>query len=75
MKSPIFVSGLSKSGTSMVKTLFDGHPDLFVVPPNEMLFFFFSEYFPKGSAGPGVVVFQNLNFCPVKKDAVPESRG
>ena len=43
MKSPIFVSGLSKSGTSMVKTLFDGHPDLFVVPPNELLFFFFSD--------------------------------
>jgi protein-tyrosine sulfotransferase len=43
MKSPIFVSGLSKSGTSMVKTLFDGHPDLFVVPPNELLFFFYSD--------------------------------
>ncbi|MCP4377535.1 MAG: sulfotransferase, partial [bacterium] len=45
MKSPIFVSGLSKSGTSMVKTLFDGHPELFVVPPNELLFFFFSDLF------------------------------
>ncbi len=43
MKSPIFVSGLSKSGTSMVKTLFDGHPGLFVIPPNELLFFFFSD--------------------------------
>jgi len=43
MKSPVFISGLSKSGTSMVKTLFDGHPELFVVPPNELLFFYFSD--------------------------------
>jgi hypothetical protein len=31
-KNPIFVFGTHKSGTSLVRSLFDGHPDLFVVP-------------------------------------------
>lgn len=31
-KSPIFILGCSKSGTSLLRNLFDGHPDLFVIP-------------------------------------------
>ncbi|MCF8335414.1 MAG: sulfotransferase [Bacteroidales bacterium] len=42
MKSPIFISGLRKSGTSMVKNLLDSHPGLFVFPPNELHFFRYS---------------------------------
>lgn len=44
MNDPVFVSGLRKSGTSMVKNLLDGHPELFVYPPNEVHFFRYSEH-------------------------------
>ena len=30
LHQPIIISGLRKSGTSMVRNLLDGHPDLFV---------------------------------------------
>ncbi len=36
---PIFVSGLRKSGTSMTRLLFDGHPGTFTYPTNEFHFF------------------------------------
>lgn len=32
MESPIFILGAHKSGTSLLRALFDGHKDLFVVP-------------------------------------------
>ncbi len=32
MKSPIFILGAHKSGTSLLRSLLDGHPDLFVIP-------------------------------------------
>ena len=32
MDSPIFILGCTKSGTTLMRNLFDGHPDLFVVP-------------------------------------------
>ncbi len=32
MNSPIFVLGAHKSGTSLLRSLFDNHPELFVVP-------------------------------------------
>jgi len=32
MIKPIFILGAHKSGTSLLRALFDGHPDLFVVP-------------------------------------------
>lgn len=38
MNSPIFLLGAHKSGTSLIRSLFDGHPDLYVVP-FEMHFF------------------------------------
>lgn len=41
---PVFISGLRKSGTSMIKSLLDGHPELFVYPPNELHFFRYSEH-------------------------------
>jgi hypothetical protein len=41
---PIFISGLRKSGTSMVRQLLDGHPDLFVLPINELHFFEFTPF-------------------------------
>lgn len=44
LKKPIFMSGLRKSGTSMVKDLIDGHPEIFVYPPNEFHFFRFSSH-------------------------------
>ncbi|MBS3769635.1 MAG: sulfotransferase [Bacteroidales bacterium] len=42
MKAPIFISGLRKSGTSLVKHLLDSHSELFVFPPNELHFFGYS---------------------------------
>lgn len=42
MRDPIFISGLRKSGTSLVKSLLDGHPDLFVFPANELHLFRYS---------------------------------
>ena len=30
--NPIFVLGCHKSGTSLLRSIFDGHPDLFVIP-------------------------------------------
>lgn len=42
MNSPVFISGLRKSGTSLVKSLLDGHPELFVYPPNEFHLFRYS---------------------------------
>ena len=44
MKKPIFISGLRKSGTSMVKNLLDNHPDLYMYPPNELHFFKFTHF-------------------------------
>jgi hypothetical protein len=41
---PIFLSGLRKSGTSMIRNLLDGHPDLYVHPMNELHFFTFTDY-------------------------------
>lgn len=32
MKDPIFILGCTKSGTTLMRNLFDGHPDLFIVP-------------------------------------------
>lgn len=43
LSKPIFISGLRKSGTSMVKNLLDNHPELFVYPPNEFHFFKFTD--------------------------------
>ncbi len=48
MKQPIFISGLRKSGTSMVKNLLDNHPALFMFPPNEFHFFTFTHYYNLG---------------------------
>ena len=44
LRKPVFISGLRKSGTSMVKNLLDNHPDLFVYPPNEFHFFKFTHF-------------------------------
>jgi hypothetical protein len=38
MKAPIFILGAHKSGTSLLRSLFDGHPDLFVVPIEDHVF-------------------------------------
>lgn len=35
---PIFLLGAHKSGTSLLRSLFDGHPDLFVLPVEAHLF-------------------------------------
>jgi Sulfotransferase family len=35
---PIFISGCSKSGTTLVRNLFDGHKDLFVIPVESHFF-------------------------------------
>ena len=32
MDNPVFILGAHKSGTSLLRSLFDGHPDLYVVP-------------------------------------------
>jgi protein-tyrosine sulfotransferase len=32
MDRPIFILGCTKSGTTLMRNLFDGHPDLFVIP-------------------------------------------
>ncbi|MFT5055050.1 MAG: protein-tyrosine sulfotransferase, partial [Oceanospirillaceae bacterium] len=32
MDKPIFILGCTKSGTTLMRNLFDGHPDLFVIP-------------------------------------------
>jgi len=32
IKKPIFIAGIHKSGTSLLRSLLDGHPDLFVIP-------------------------------------------
>jgi hypothetical protein len=38
MNRPIFLLGAHKSGTSLLRSLFDGHPDLFVIPKEAHLF-------------------------------------
>lgn len=43
-KSPIFVCGLRKSGTSLVKRLLDGHSELFVCPANELHIFKYTDH-------------------------------
>lgn len=48
LRKPIFISGLRKSGTSMVKNLLDNHPDLFMYPPNEFHFFKFTHFYNLG---------------------------
>ncbi len=49
LNKPIFISGLRKSGTSMFRMLFDGHPDLFVPPANELKFMHYTEIPALGS--------------------------
>lgn len=44
MRNPIIISGLRKSGTSMVRNLLDSHPAFFVHPINELHFFDFTHY-------------------------------
>ncbi len=44
MRDPIFITGLRKSGTSLVKTLLDGHPELFVFPANEFELFHYTHH-------------------------------
>jgi hypothetical protein len=44
MRDPIFVSGLRKSGTSLVRNLLDGHPEIFMYPPDEVPFFRYSHH-------------------------------
>lgn len=36
LNKPIFITGMRKSGTSLIRNLFDSHPELFVYPPNEL---------------------------------------
>lgn len=43
LKAPIFILGCHKSGTSLLRNLFDGHPDL-VVLPTETHFFQYAGY-------------------------------
>ncbi len=38
MHKPIFILGCSKSGTSLLRNLLDGHPDLFVIPTETHFF-------------------------------------
>jgi protein-tyrosine sulfotransferase len=38
------ISGLRKSGTTLMKSLLDGHPELFVIPPAEFDFFCYSSH-------------------------------
>jgi protein-tyrosine sulfotransferase len=38
VNAPIFILGAHKSGTSLLRSLFDGHPDLFVVPIEDHVF-------------------------------------
>lgn len=44
MKNLFFVTGLRKSGTSMVRALLDGHPEIFVFPANEFELFHYSHH-------------------------------
>jgi protein-tyrosine sulfotransferase len=43
LEKPIFILGSHKSGTSLLRNLFDGTPDLFVIP-NEIHFFQYAGY-------------------------------
>lgn len=43
VEKPIFILGSHKSGTSLLRNLFDGTPDLFVIP-NEIHFFQYTGY-------------------------------
>lgn len=38
MKNPIFILGAHKSGTSLLRSLLDGHPELFVIPLETHIF-------------------------------------
>lgn len=38
LNKPIFISGCHKSGTSLLRSLLDGHPDLFVIPVETHIF-------------------------------------
>ncbi len=38
MDNPIFILGCTKSGTTLMRNLFDGHPDLFAVPMESHFF-------------------------------------
>jgi len=44
MKGPIFVTGLRKSGTTLVKCLLDSHPEIFMFPAAEFEFFHNTEH-------------------------------
>lgn len=48
LDQPIFISGYHKSGTTLLLSIFDGHPDLVVIP--EELNFFKSVLFSKDKA-------------------------
>lgn len=42
-KAPLFICGCPKSGTTLLRALFDGHPEL-LISPMEMKFFRYTDY-------------------------------
>jgi hypothetical protein len=44
-KSPIFIVGCSRSGTTLLQSLLDAHPNI-VIPPEGQIYFRFGETFP-----------------------------
>jgi hypothetical protein len=65
MDKPIFIVGCTKSGTTLMRSLFDGHPDLFVIPTESHFFQnikYWVSYFPRRTKP------QNLKFDEMKSE-------
>jgi protein-tyrosine sulfotransferase len=63
LQSPIFILGCHKSGTSLVRSLLDGHPEIDFVYPNELHYFRVAGYetrYPLGIRFPAPRDFADL---------------
>jgi len=67
MNKPIFILGLTKSGTSLLRNLFDGHSQLFTIPSESHFFqninFWVSYYFRRTKP-------QNLSYDEMKENLI-----
>ena len=67
MNEPIFILGCTKSGTTLLRNLFDGHPQLFVVPSESHFFqnarFWVSYYFRRTKP-------ENLSYNEIKQNFI-----
>jgi protein-tyrosine sulfotransferase len=69
---PVFVCGYPKSGTTLLISLLDGHPDLLVIPEETK---FFSKVYPRNPGDQFDALFTDTNIAAIQRGIVDEPSG